>query len=138
MLICIIYKGVYYWLGDTAYFDLIPVSKWILVLKPVNSMLHEDIVEFMLLIIKKQMICKLICKPGLLKVVCMCVYFVPTFAIEKVSGRRELMAIHVLKLIYKNMLVTVVLFWKCSNVRNKGLVCCLQYGYFFEFFSQAT
>lgn len=55
VLICINYKGVYYWLGDTAYFDLIPVSKWILVLKTVNSMLHEHIVEFMLLIIKNRL-----------------------------------------------------------------------------------
>lgn len=101
-------------------------------------MLHEYIVEFTLLATKTHMIYKLICKLGLLKVMYMFAYFVPTFAIEKVNGRRELMAIHALKLIYKKMLVTVVLLWECPNLRNKGLICCLQYGYFSALFSQAT
>ena len=65
----------------------------------------------------------------------MFVYFVPTFAITKVNGIKELMAFHVLKLTYKKMLVIVVLLWKCPNLRNKGLLYCLQYGYFSEFFS---
>lgn len=66
---------------------------------------------------------------------CLFLYFMVTFVIEKVSRGR--VPNQVLKMIYKKTLVTIVLFWKCSNLRNTGLICFLQYGCFSEF-SQAN
>lgn len=78
------------------------------------------------------MICTLIPRLGLSKVMYVFVYFVPIFAIAKVNGRRRFMA--------RNWSISkcwlpFVLFWKCPNLRNKSLVWCLQWGYFSESFT---